>query len=551
MSMIRMPQLGESVTEGMISCWLKKPGDPVALYEPICEVATDKVNAEVPSPYTGVMARIFAPAGSTIGVGKPICQIVADQAEFQALASQSAGFPTASVSSGGEGSGESVVGGRHSEPVEILEPGERMEARYPTLSSSQVEDLVPPSEIVDRPPTDQQGEEGGESPSAARLRGRVAPVVARLAEQYNVDISEVPGTGRGGRVTRDDVWKWIQKQQKEDGEGGIRDRRVPVSTSGAHALPVWEGEGGAVVDEPALFSQEKMSKEVEPVLSVAMEEGGIPVVSDLVEEGVFTGERTSPAESVSDASAPPSVPSSPSPPSSSVPGRDLPLTPMRKIISQRMVQSWQTAPQAWLMMEADVSGLVALRNQEKDAFQHREGVPLTYLPFFLKAAAEALRECPSVNASFVSEDVGIRSYRNVHIAVAISHGSGLYTPVLRDADTLSLHGLAQATQRLIDRTRQGKLSPEDLQDATFTLNNTGALGSVVSHSILNPPQAAMLACEVIRRVPVVVDHDMIAIRDRMNLSLTIDHRVLDGSGAAAFLHAVKERLEAYSPTQSI
>jgi 2-oxoisovalerate dehydrogenase E2 component (dihydrolipoyl transacylase) len=230
---------------------------------------------------------------------------------------------------------------------------------------------------------------------------------------------------------------------------------------------------------------------------------------------------------------------------SPIPGETIPLTPSRKLIAQRMVESKHAAPHAWTLVEVDVSSLWARRAKEKDRFLHDHGVPLTLLPFFLRAVVESLRAFPLVNARF-SED-GITVFKAVHIGIAIGLETNLVVPVIRDADALSITGLALAAGRLIQKARSGKLTVDDLTGGTFTVNNTGANGSIMSAPIINGGQAAIVTMEAVVKRPVVVAGDAIAIRSMMNVCLSLDHRVLDGAIANAFLVDLKNRLEAIGP----
>lgn len=222
--------------------------------------------------------------------------------------------------------------------------------------------------------------------------------------------------------------------------------------------------------------------------------------------------------------------------------------PMRRAIAQRMTQSKQTVPHAWTMVEVDVTGLVRWRERIKEDFRRREGVELTYLPFFIQAVVESLKEFPHLNASW--QDDGIVLKKRIHIGVAVGLGHGLVVPVIRDADRLSVAGLAQALADLVGRARAGQLGLDDVQGATFTVNNTGAFGSVASYPIISPPQAAIVTMEAIVRRPVVID-DAIAIRSMMNVCLSFDHRVTDGLYAGRFLQTVKRRLESLGPDTAL
>ncbi len=392
-----MPQLGESVAEGTIVRWIKKVGERVEKYEPLLEVMTDKVNAEVPAPAAGILQEILVPEGETVPVGRELAVIAEAEAEVEAAAPAPVGQGAAQA--------------------EVTEAGEG-------------------------------------------LRQRHSPIVRRLAQEYGIDLSQVPGTGLGGRVTKEDVLRYVAQRER----------------------------AAAVGEAPA------------PPRPEAPEEEAIPV------------------------------------------------SPMRRQIAQHMVRSYQTIPHAWLAMEADVTKLVRFREAIKAEFRRREGVDLTYLPFVFKATVEALKEFPILNAVWAEDKIILKKRINVGIAVALE--DGLIVPVIKDADQKSIAGLARAIADLTERARAGRLTLEDVQGGTFTVNNTGALGSVISRPIINEPQVAILTSEAIVRRPVVVD-DAIAIRSMMFLCLSFDHRVIDGLTASRFLQAVKRRLEAIDENMSV
>lgn len=244
--------------------------------------------------------------------------------------------------------------------------------------------------------------------------------------------------------------------------------------------------------------------------------------------------------------APPSPP--PAPAAAPAGEERLPLTPMRRAIAENLTRSAQTIPHAWTMVEVDVTGLVRRREAAKDEFRRREGFELTYLPFVLKALAEALREHPLLNATW--RDDGIVMMPRINIGIAVALDDGLIVPVLRDADRQSIVGLAHAAHDLVRRARAGKLTPDDVHGGTFTLNNTGVFGSMLSMPLINPPQAAILTMETVTQRPVIRD-EAIAIRWMMNMCLSFDHRVLDGAQAGRFLQSVKRNLEAIGPDTAI
>jgi pyruvate/2-oxoglutarate dehydrogenase complex dihydrolipoamide acyltransferase (E2) component len=242
----------------------------------------------------------------------------------------------------------------------------------------------------------------------------------------------------------------------------------------------------------------------------------------------------------------------PAPAPTEAPGADeevIPLSPMRRAIAEHMVRSVTTAPHAWTYVEADVSGLVKWREEARPAFREREGFDLSFVPFVAKAAVETLREHPILNSTWRDGQVVLK--RRIHLGVAVALEEGLVVPVVRDADARSIAGIARALQDLVGRARSGRLTPDDVQGGTFTLNNTGALGSVLSMPIINQPQAAILTMEAIRRQVVVLAGDAIAVHPVLNLCLSFDHRVADGLPVGRFLQALKGRLEAMAPGQSL
>jgi 2-oxoisovalerate dehydrogenase E2 component (dihydrolipoyl transacylase) len=435
---VTMPQLGESVTEGTITRWLKSEGDEVEIDEPLAEVDTDKVNAELPSPVAGTIEKFLVSEGSTVGVGTEIA-LVADEGDSPAAEAP----PQENVAADA--------------PTEEF-PASGTEAQPAAQSSERRRATVP---------ADSDGNGRGEIEDAETLRlTRSSPVVRRLAEEHGVDIAEIQGTGTGGRVTRKDIEGYIEEQEERE----------------EYAPP-------GLQEEP----------EIERV-------------------PVYEGDR------VED------------------------LSGIRRAIANRMSASKREAPHAWTMVEVDVSGLAALREREKEAFAEREGVKLTYLPFIVKAVVESLKENPVLNSVWDGDRIVLR--KRINVGVAVDLEDALIVPVITDADELNILGLARKIDELVRRARARQLGTEDVSGGTFTVNNPGALGSVVSTPIINHPQAAILSAEAIVKRPVVLD-DAIGVRSMMNLEVSFDHRVLDGGAALKFLNAVKSRLEAYGPESTI
>ena len=441
---VTMPQLGESVTEGTITRWLKAEGDEVEIDEPLAEVDTDKVNAELPSPVAGKIEKFLVSEGSTVDVGTEIALVAVD--------------------------GDSPA--TDAPPQENVADGAPTE-EFPAADTEAqpVADEASPATLTPR----SGGNGRGEVQDAETLRlTRSSPVVRRLAAEHNVKIADVPGSGTGGRVTRKDIEGYIEEggaeREAEPEKPARREVAAPAAEPEPERVPVYEGD------------------------------------------------------SIRD------------------------LTGIRRAIANRMAASKRQAPHAWTMVEVDVSGLVALREREKDAFVEREGVKLTYLPFIVRAVVESLKENPVLNSVWDGDRIILR--KRINIGVAVDLEDALIVPVIPDADGLNITGLGRNIDDLIKRARAGELGTEDITGGTFTVNNPGSLGSVVSTPIINHPQAAILSAEAIVKRPVVLN-DAIAIRSMMNLEVSFDHRVLDGGAALRFLNAVKGRLEAYGPESGI
>ena len=426
-----LPHVGESITEGTIEKWLKAVGDTVEKYDPLVEVVTDKVSMEVPSPASGTITKILAQEGETVPMGAAIAEMEVD-----------GDIPETAPSPGPSASGQS-------KPMDT--------------TGVLLKNVAPVGPTGSSGPITQ----GIESPDeASQKRQRYSPAVMRLADDHNIDLALVTGTGMNGRITRKDVQTFI--------DTGV-ETGAPASSA---SVPVTEDRAGIDGDE----------------------------------------ER-------------------------------VPLSVVRRMIAARMTESASQIPTAWSITEVDVTGLVQLRESIKESFQQREGAPITYLPFVVKAVAEALGENPVLNSSWDGDAILLK--RRINIGIAVAAPDGLVVPVIHDADTLSIAVLATRMADLTTRARQGKLDVKEVQGGTFTVNNTGALGTTSSQPIINFPQAAIMTTEAIVKRPVVVAGDAIAVRSIMNICLTFDHRVMDGAEASGFATGVKRRLEAMGPDTSV
>ncbi len=408
MEKIKMPQLGESVTEGTISKWLVSVGDKVNKYEPLAEVMTDKVTAEIPSSFTGVISEILAKEEETLQVGEVICSM--------------------------------EVGEEKASPASIVKQEEA--------------------------PIEKKTVEQSDN------KRRYSPAVLRLSQQEGIDLTTLSGTGAGGRITRKDVLKAV-----EAGVPHSENKKTPAVSvneiTNQAPVPIFEAEE---VQQPSI-------------------ENGDAVI---------------------------------------------PVTGVRKAIAANMLKSKHDIPHAWTMIEVDVTSLVNYRNKIKDNFKAVEGFNLTFFAFFVKAVARSLKEFPEVNSTWAGDKI-IRK-KDINISIAVATEDALFVPVIKNADEKSIKGIAKEITELAKKARTGKLSLEEMQGGTFTVNNTGSFGSVQSMGIINHPQAAILQVESIVKRP-VIKNGMIAISDMVNLCLSLDHRVLDGLVCGRFMQRVKELLE--------
>lgn len=424
---ITMPQLGESVTEGTISKWLVAPGDTVNKYDPLAEVMTDKVNAEIPSSFTGTIKELIASEGDTLSVGEAILLIEVE----------GGGKPEAEESRN-EGS----------EPKKVEEI-----RKAPTTLNN---------------------------PRNVGSKVRYSPAVLKLSQEHGIDLSLVQGTGTEGRITRKDLMKIIES-------GSIPEAPVTVEHKPDN--------------KPENAPQENSVRE----MSVAASTPAVPLSTGDIE---------------------------------------IPVAGVRKAIAANMQRSKQEVPHAWMMVEVDVTNLVVYRNSIKDNFKQKEGFNLTFFAFFVKAVAQALKEFPEINSMWAGDK--IIQKRDINLSIAVATDDALFVPVIKNADEKTIKGIAREITELAVKVRTGKLRSEDMQGGTFTVNNTGSFGSVQSMGIINYPQAAILQVESIVKRPVVVNNGMIAVKDMVNLCMSLDHRILDGLVCGRFLNRVKDILESTS-----
>ncbi len=483
MAKVTMPQLGESVAEGTIGRWLKQPGDTVEKYEPLLEVITDKVNAEVPSPFAGVLREILVQEGDTVPNNAEIAVIETTE-DGAATATTPAATPPAATPQAPSVAPQAAPAAPTFEPAHgpagsderpVAEPQPVLAGPRPAATTAVAE----PPEVGD-------------------AGARMTPAVRRLLREHGLEAAQVVGTGGGGRITREDVLAVVEAMRT-----GASPATAPATAPAPTPTPA------SAAPAPAAAAPSATSP-------------GAPA-------GAGTG-VTFPA------------------------GADevlVPMTQMRKGIAAQMTRALQ-APHAYVQMEIDASRLVALRERTKRAYQAKEGFSLSYVPFVVKAAAEALKRHPTFNAHWTEQ--GLLAKRRINVGVAVAVDDGLIVPVIRDADQLSIHGLNMAINDVAVRARANKLRLDDFGGGTFTVDNTGYLGTNLVMPILNVPEVGIVTMEAITKRPVVVstdDGDVIAIRPIMNMVLAVDHRANDGAGGSALLRDIKAWLEGVGPETAI
>jgi pyruvate dehydrogenase E2 component (dihydrolipoamide acetyltransferase) len=455
-----MPQMGESIFEGTITKWLRKPGDKIERDEPLFEISTDKVDAEIPSPSAGILKEIKVNEGQTVPIQTVVAVIEADGAGAAVAAPAKAEAPKAA-------------------PAPPKDEAPAPKAAAPAPSQKPGPSLVP---AVGSPTPPQR-------PAATAASGekiRSSPLVRRIAREQNIDLAQVPGTGAGGRISKHDILAAAQG-------GG-----APARTS----------TGAAAGAAPARTSAPPASG---GAAASAVLENAVP------REKMYFGHY-----------------------------EVQPMSVMRQRIAEHMVLSKHVSPHVYSVDEVNVSAIAALRAKMKDKFEQASGTKLTFMPFFVRAAVEGLRAFPTVNASVDGTNIVLHKECNIGIAVALDWG--LIVPVIKGAEEKNFLGIARSINDLAERARGKKLKPEEVAESTFSITNPGVFGGLFGLPVINQPNVAILGLGTIEKRPVVID-DAIAIRSMVYLTLSYDHRVVDGAVAHQFMGKVKHTLENW--TESI
>jgi pyruvate dehydrogenase E2 component (dihydrolipoyllysine-residue acetyltransferase) len=484
-----MPQMGVSVSEGTITKWLKAEGEQVEADEPLLEISTDKVDTEVPSPGSGTLTQILAQEGETVAVGTKIA-VIGGEDGAEAAAEEPEPAPEAAP-----------------EPAaEVPEPATAQAAAEAAATSS-AESPAPAAEPAPAPepapaaaPTD--GQQNGKS--------FVSPVVARIASEHDVDVASVPGTGRGGRVTKKDILDFIE--------------------SGAPAAA--PSEAPAPAPEPAPAAAPEPAPAPTPPAPEPAPAAPEPAPAPVAQQ---------PAPAPAAAAAQPEL----------APGGEQlePMNAMRRGIAEHMRRSLDTAAHVTSAIEVDMSRVVAIRDKLKPEYQKTYGVNPTYLIFVARAVVETLKHYPWINGEIRGEQIVTRPYVNLGFAVELAEGKGLIVPVVKNAEGLNLLGMARSVTDIAERARNKQLTPDEVQGGTFTITNPGGYGTFHGTPVISQPQSAILGTYALVKRPWVVQdgygQDVIAIRPIMNLTLTYDHRLVDGALAGRFLQELRHNLETW------
>jgi len=539
---VTMPALGESVTEGTVTRWLKKEGERVEVDEPLLEVSTDKVDTEIPSPYTGVVTSIKVQEDETVEVGVELA-VISDSADSGdsgtpdgAPAEPAAAAPAEPAPDGAADQAPAAepeaAQAPAPEPAPTPEPAPAPApepAPAPTAEPSSAPDPAPTPPTAAPSPASAPPPPGAASPTPAPVNGSgsegayVTPLVRKLAAEHGVDLSSLQGTGVGGRIRKQDVL-----DAADQGQGKAPSPASPPAADAA----------APTTDSPDTNSRGASSPAPDSPAAASASAGGGAAPRPQIP--VAAGATSAPAAAFADQAVAAA-------PTTTVRGRTEPLSRLRKVIGSRMVESLQTSAQLTTVLEADVTRISRLREAAKADFQSREGVKLTFLPFFTLAAVEALKAHLMVNSSIDADAATVTYHEAVHLGVAVDTDRGLLVPVIHGAGDLNLGGLARKTADLAERTRTNRVAPDELGGGTFTVTNTGSRGALFDTPIINQPQVAILGTGAVVKRPVVVSDptlgEVIAVRSMVYLALTYDHRIVDGADAARFLVTVKDRLE--------
>lgn len=490
---VTLPQLGESVTEGTVTRWLKSVGDTVKADEPLVEISTDKVDTEIPAPASGVLLEIAAPVDAVIAVGATLA-VIGDSGDSAASAATQAA-PAAPVAAAAPpvapppAPPAPPVVATPPAPVVSATPVPATPVTQPTVSTP-VAPVAPPVAAPAAPAT-VAAPAASNGHGSANGNAYASPLVRKLANENNIDLATITGTGLGGRITREDLLATISKTPSAP----LPPSPTPVAAPNATPVAAVAPSVNVAATQPAVST---------PIAPAA---------------GPTPAQR----------------------------GKTEKLTRLRRVIAERMVESLKISAQLTTVVEVDMTRIAHLRDRTKGEFLKREGIKLTFMPFLAKASLEGLTAYPQLNATLNADATEVTYHAEENLGVAVDTERGLLVPVIRNAGDLSIAGLARRINDIAERTRNGDVTPDELSGGTFTLTNTGSRGALFDTPIINQPQVAILGTGAVVKRPAVVKDDQgdesIAIRAMAYLALTYDHRLVDGADAARFLSWVKNRLE--------
>ncbi len=496
---IVMPQMGESIFEGTITKWLKKPGDKVERDEPLFEISTDKVDAEIPSPSAGVLKEIKVAEGKTVPIQTVVGVI---EAAGAASAAEPAAAKSAAPATKSAPAAASPANGKPAAPVQV--PARTAGAATPAASAATG---------------------AGSSATPVKEGGRIhsSPLVRRMAKEHGIDLSGVAGTGSGGRISKQDIEAMIAgggqaigaqgtgRSSQADGSGETEDELEEAFNGTSTVAATGTAAGTSASSGPPPRQAPAM-----PPLPAAQHGGQVHTAfeSAVPREKIYFGDY-----------------------------EVQPMTTMRQRIGEHMVASKRVSAHVYSVDEIDMTKVAALRAKSKDEFEKRNGTKLTFMPFFVKAAVAGLRAYPTLNSSL--DGTNVVTHKEINIGIAVALDWGLLVPVVKHADEKNILGIQRTMNDLAERARSKKLKPEEVQESTFTITNPGVFGGLFGLPVISQPNVGILGLGAIEKRPVVIN-DSIAIRSMCYVTLSYDHRVVDGAIAHQFLHKVKESLENWS-----
>jgi pyruvate dehydrogenase E2 component (dihydrolipoamide acetyltransferase) len=565
---VTLPALGESVTEGTVTMWLKSVGDTVEVDEPLLEISTDKVDTEIPSPVAGVLLEIRAAEDDTVEVGAVLAVIgEAGESDGDAGAAPAAEAPAAEAApepvaaAPVEAAPEPVAAPAEAAPA--APAGEGTPVTLPALGESVTEGTVTTwlKNVGDTVEVDEPLLEISTDKVDTEIPSPVAGVLLeiRAAEDETVEVGAVLAIvgAAGGAPTAapapaaPEPAPVVETVPEPAPQVAVP---IPAPAPNPEPAPAPAAPAASAPAAPAASAGDSSDGYITPIVRKLARQHGVDLATvtgtgvggRIRKQDIIDAAKAAPAAPAASTTtaAAPAAPLAPSP----LRGKTENLSRLRKTIANRMVESLTISAQLTTVVEADVTEIARLRAVHKDAFAEREGVKLTYLPFFAKAAIEALKAFPQVNSALDMEAGTVTYPEGEHLGVAVDTERGLIVPVIRDAGDLSIAGLARKINDVATRTRENKINPDELSGGTFTLTNTGSRGALFDTPIINQPQVAILGTgAVVKRAAVLTDEngsDSIAIRSMVMLALTYDHRIVDGADAGRFLSAIKHRLEA-------